>query len=74
MTIILKLKIISLNLIKNSLQYLYDTKKYDKIIDKLKIEKKEIILNEDDKYCKLFFIRFNDIIFNFNIIVITYSY
>jgi len=40
--------------IKNSLENLYDKKEYDKIIDKLNIERKEIIINKDDKCCICF--------------------
>ena len=40
--------------IKNSLQDLYDKKEYNKIIDKLKIQRAEIICNKEDKCCICF--------------------
>jgi len=40
--------------IRNRLQDLYDNKEYDKIIDKLKIERKDIIINKEDK-CSICF-------------------
>jgi len=40
--------------IKNSLQDLYDKKEYNKIIDVLKIERKDFIINKEDK-CSICF-------------------
>ena len=47
-------KIKSYKIIKYSLQELYNKKEYDKIIDKLKIERKDIMLNKEDK-CSICF-------------------
>jgi ankyrin repeat protein len=45
--------------IKNRLQDLFDNKEYDKIIDKLKIQRKEIIIDKEDKCCICFTEEYN---------------
>ena len=45
--------------IKNVLEDLYDKKEYNKIIDKLKIQRKEIIINKEDKCCICFIEDYN---------------